>query len=176
MSPALSLELFRNLQAALEAFYRQEATLLEQDLHVRCLGARLIKYLEQIDPAWQVYLDYNYQPQTAYRLPRDVDSYALFPHPENALTPHQTRVRLYPQLAVLLENKRHLALELHKSSTRRKPTVTLDKLRTLTDKHSPLRYTYGFSVLLPTGSDYQAVATTEIQRPYPHLGVLEFSH
>lgn len=176
MSPAASLELFRNLQAALEVFYRQEAKLLTQDLHVRCLGARLIKYLEQINPEWQVYLDYNYQPQTAYRLPRDVNAYSLFPHPENALTPHQKRVRLYPQLAVLLGDKRHLALELHKSTSRLKPTVTLDKLRTLTDKHSPLRYKYGFSVLLPTGSDYQSVVTTETQRPLPHIGVLEFSH
>ena len=163
------------LKEAVHEFYSKEGHILKNDLHVRCLGGRLLRYIEAINDDWEVYLDYNYQYQTAYKTSAEFDTISLFPLEEVEVPTTETKIRLYPQICIRQDNKNFLALELHKSTARLPAKLAVDKVKALTDRTSPLHYQYGICVLLVTGKDYQASTTIQVHKVNEYVVTFDFN-
>lgn len=172
MTDQVSLE---NIKKAVQEFYSNEVHILENDLHIKCLGARLVRYLEKIDETWEVYLDYNYQYQTAYKTVSDTASISLFPEDVEVAGERTTKINLYPQICILREGERFLAIEIHKSTSRVSPSLSLEKVKTLTNRESPIHYMYGIAVQLITGKDYQASAQIQVHKPNKFCATFDFN-
>lgn len=156
-------------------FFAGEEFLIGNDLHVKCLAAKLLSYLSDIDEGWEVFLDYNYQYQSAYKTTADFDTISLFPMDAVKLPVKQTKIRLYPQIAIRREGQNFVAIEIHKSTSRVSPKLTVDKLTTLTNRESPIHYQYGLNVQLATGKAYQKNTSIQVHKVNEYVATFDFN-
>ncbi len=163
------------IKQTIQTFFRAEEFLISNDLHVKCLAARLISHLTQINPEWEVYLDYNYQYQNAYKTTADFDSISLFPMDAVKMPVKQTKIRLYPQIAIRRNSKNFIAIEIHKSTSRVSPKLTVDKLTTLTNRESPIHYQYGLNIQLASGKNYQKNTSIQVHKVNEHVATFDFN-
>jgi hypothetical protein len=161
MTDAQSLE---EIKKVFQKFYTTEQHILENDLHVRCLTGKLMQYLLSINEEWEVFIDYNYQYQTAYKTNGEFGTVSLFPNPKNDIPLTETKIRLYPQISILKDKTNFIALDLHKSTSRNTPKYMVDKIKTLTSRDSPLHYKYGLCLYLSTGKDYQNQTKIQVHK------------